>query len=169
MEVLEEMRPPEIATLTRTPRPPAPVVTLPPRPASPSRLCLWPDCGRAATYRNFCTRCQTRRRRLIRLDALPDVPATPENAAALPALWAQHCQRVHLQQRLRGLAAAPPLMPDPAPTPGVCVIEGCERTNHRGRGLCRKCYNRAKHRKELERFPAKNKPRYDARLNPQEV
>lgn len=169
MAEIADMRPSQIATLTRAPKPPAPVVILPPRPASPSRLCLWPDCGRSAGRRSLCSRCKARRRRLILHAAIPDAPLTPKIAATLPALWVQHCQRVHIRQRLQGWPAAPPLEIAATPAPGACIIAGCERTNHRGRGLCCRCYNRAKYRGELERFPAKNKPRYDARLNPQEV
>jgi len=159
MAVLEEMRPPEIATLTRAPKPPAPVVTLPPRPVALPRVCLWPDCGRSAGRRSLCSRCKARRRRLILHAAIPDVPLTPEIAATFPALWVQHCQRIHLRQRLQGWPAAPPLEIGATLTPGTCIIAGCERTNHQGRGLCCRCYNRAKYRRELERFPAKNKRR----------
>lgn len=167
MDALVEMRPSQIATLTRAPKPPP--APPPPRPVAPPRVCLWPDCGRSAGRRSLCSRCKARRRRLILHTVTADVPLTPEIAATFPALWVQHCQRIHLQQRFQGWPPAPPLEIAAAPTPGTCIITGCERTNHQGRGLCCRCYNRAKYRGELERFPAKNKPRYDARLNPQEV
>ena len=156
---LEEMRPSQIAALTAPPPaayapPPAPVA--PPPPAPPivkPRVCLWPGCGRSAGTKALCSRCKARRRRLILRGILFDAPLTPSTAADLPALWQLHRQREHVLQRERGWPKAAPIVakPDASLIRGACVAVGCDGPRY-ARGLCGRCYRRARHRGQLGEF-----------------
>jgi hypothetical protein len=146
---LVDMRPSQIAALTVpvAPPPPAAVVQLPPR-VRRRRACLWPDCDASANYCTLCPRCKARRRRLILRGDLSDRPLSAEASSALPALW-----QAYLMRPARRWAAHMVARSDASALDGVCIAVGCDADEQYGRGLCERCYRRARYQGVLLQFP----------------
>ena len=152
---LAEMRPSEIAAMTAIPKPPALIAVLAPGAPTPPRTCLWPSCGRPAPLRRFCPRCKARCRSFVQTGIIPATPKQQSEAAPLPALWIQYCYDLHLRRLTHGWPSLPPLEISATPITG-CIIAGCGRPDRNGRGLCQRCYSRAKYRGEVARFPIRS-------------
>jgi hypothetical protein len=148
MAELADMRPSQIAALTEPP-PAPPIVIRPPRPPPPPRVCLWPDCGRAASLRSYCPRCRARRRAMEKRGTV--LPA----AADLPATWDAHIVALRARQRVQGWPPSPAVRIDHGASVqgGGCSAIGCESSVCYARGLCGRCYRRARYRGQLQQFP----------------
>jgi hypothetical protein len=151
---LEGLRPSRVRVLTAAVAAPV-VLPAPSLPVVKPRTCLWPDCGRSAARRTCCGRCRLRVRRLIQRGLIPaDAPLTSEAATAYPALWAQHlaCSLIRYQTegRVFGRAVVDGVV---MPKTGACIAEGCDSKERYCRGICHRCYRRARYQGRLAHFP----------------
>jgi len=155
LSALIDLRPSQVSALT-VPLCAPPAVVVPPaidRPPRPSRrVCLWPDCERRSlrSGQSLCPRDRHRHRCLIGRGDLPDHPLTAESAAALPALWQAYLRRPDERRWPRAVRVE--ARPDAAPD-GTCIAVGCDSIIQYGRGLCDRCYRRARYQGRLAYFP----------------